>query len=402
MKFTYIAKDQKGEERQGAIEAPSREVAIINLQGRGFYIISLEAQIGKKWHAAILSLFSRVKKKELVVFTRQFATLLEAQIPIPDSLKTLYRQAENPVLKDALFEIASDVDAGMSFSQALSKFGNIFSEFFRNMVRSAEISGRLEETFLYLAEYEEKENILNRRVRNSLIYPIFLGGLFLVVVVILMTFVVPQIQIITEESGAELPFLTKILISVGGLMLNFGLFILSALVFLIVILFQYLRTEEGKSLKDELILKIPIFKNIFRKIYLIRFCEACAVLIKGGIPVPTSLEIAGRVTANYVYRNILFSAAEAVRRGESISHILSSYPDEFPSLVVKMAAIGEETGRLDDLLSRTANFYSDELDDDLSGLSELIQPILIVVIGIFIGLLVASILLPIYSLVKTV
>ncbi len=402
MKFTYIVKDQKGEERQGEIDAPSKEVAIINLQGRGFYIIALEAQIGKSWYSGFLSFFNRIPRKDLVLFTRQFATLLDAQISIPDSLKTLYRQTENITLKEALFEIASNVDAGISFSQALSKFENIFSEFYRNMVRSAEISGRLEETFSYLADYLEKENLLSRRVRNSLIYPVILLVIFFIIVVVLITVVVPRLKEMVEGFGAELPALTKIFISFGESLINFGPLIIAALIGFLFVLAQYLRTEEGKSVRDEMFLKMPLFKNIFKRIYLVRLTEAASVLIRGGIPVPTALEIAGKVSANYVYRNIMFNAAEAVRRGESISHILNSYPEEFPSLVVKMIAIGEETGKLDDLLSRMSKFYADELDDDLSGLAELIQPILIVIIAVFVGLMVASILIPIYNTIGIV
>ncbi len=402
MRFKYSVRDEKGMLNVGEIEAATREAAISSLQAQGLYVVSLDEIEKEEWYAFIFDFFNRVGKKDLVIFTRQFATLLNAHIPLDKAISSLAKQTENPVLKDALEKIASDIQGGLSLSQSLTRYPNIFNEFYVNMIRSAEISGRIEQTVAYLADYLEREWALSKKLVGALIYPAFVVGLFIIVVIIATVVVVPQLSGIFEEAHLELPLMTKIILAMGNFLIywGWGLFILAIILFFL--FWRYAQTDEGKEVIDEIKLKIPGISSILKKIYIARFVEGASVLIKGGISVPTSLEMAGKITSNYVYRAISFEVAEGVRRGESISTILEQYPREFPTLVTQMISVGEVSGRLDDLLEKVAAFYKEEIELTLPTITEMLQPVLIVVLGVFVGFLVASILFPLYNLIQSV
>ncbi len=402
MRFKYSARDDKGSLSVGEIESATREAAISLLQARGFYVVSLEEIEIKPWYSFVLDYFNRVSKKDLVIFTRQFATLLDAHIPLDKAVSSLARQIKQPILKDALEKIASDIQGGLSLSQALSKYPNIFNEFYINMIRSAEISGRVEQTVAYLADYLEREWALSKKLIDALIYPAFVVGLFLIVVIIATVVVVPQLSGIFQKSHVELPLMTRAILAMGNFLIYWGWSVAILILILSFLFWRYTHTIEGKEVVDEIKLKIPGISNILRKIYIARFVEGASVLIKGGISVPTSLEMAGKITSNYIYRAISFEVAEGVRRGELISTILEQYPNEFPTLVTQMVAVGEVSGRLDELLDRVANFYKEEIELTLPTITEMLQPILIVVLGVFVGFLVASILFPLYNLIQSI
>lgn len=399
MKFKYQARTKTGELQTGTVDAASREAALNVLSGHELYILSIEGAEQMGLYERFLRLFERVKMADLMVFTRQFATLLSAKVPLSDGLKSLYKQTANPVLKEAIFEIISDIDAGLSLSQALERHGNIFSVFYVNMVRSAEVSGRMEESMEFLADYIEKEAGLGSRVRNALIYPAFILGLFAIVGIILITFVFPQLKPVFEESKVELPLITKILLNSGDFILAWWWVISIILGLFVFLAFDYFHTAEGRLVLDEVKIRFPVVGRISRKLYIARFAEATSVLIKGGIPVAQAIEIAGHTIGNGIYQDLLHEAAEGVRRGELLSQTLEKY-DYFPPLVSQMVAIGETTGRLDDLLDKISSFYTREVDDATNNMVELIQPILMVVIGIGVGLMFASMILPIYNLAK--
>ncbi len=400
MKFKYQAKTKAGELQGGVVEAANREAAVNILTSHELFILSVEAAEKARWYENVLNFFMRVKTVDLMIFTRQFATLLEAEVPIADAIKNLHRQTVNAVLKEALFEISSDVDAGLSLSQALERHPNIFSEFYISMVRSAEITGRIEEVMGFLADYIEKEMSIRSRVRNAMLYPAFIIALFIVVVLIMVTFVMPNIQKVFIESGVELPLLTRILIGFGNLMLNWWWAMIFAFSLFAVVVIDYLQTVEGKAVWDELKTKLPLMGGMVQKLYVARFAESVSVLLKGGIPVAQAIEISGHTIGNIVYRDALHDIADGIRRGELMSSLLAQSA-LFPPLVSQMVAIGESTGRVDELLDRVSRFFTREVGDLVDNLVELIQPALIVVIGVFIGVLFASILLPLYNLIQT-
>lgn len=403
MKFLYTAKTQQGELQTGVIEAGSREGALSTLQGFGMVVLQIQEQRGRSVFDQWFSAFRRVSLRELAIFTRQLSTLLSAEISLIDALRTMFQQTRNPLLKEAIFDVLSDVEAGSSLSQAFGKHEAVFSKFFVQMVRSAEMTGRLQEVFMYLSDYLETQSNLNAKVQGAMIYPAVIFVLFLVVIAVLVIEVVPDLQQVFVDTGtdfATLPLVTRILFGLGGFVSNYGIALLAVTIAAIAALYSYLRSDEGKMLIDLGVLKVPVLNNIARQVYLARFSETASVLIKGDIPVAQALEVSGDVVSNARYRHVLFEAAEAVRRGELISQALSRSEEDFPALVTQMIAIGERTGRLDELLHRVSEFYNREVERTLSNTTELIQPIMMIVLGVFVGLLMAAVLLPIFQLAQ--
>lgn len=400
MKFKYTARTKQGELQTGFIEAVNREAAGNILIGHELFILSLEIAEIKKWYQRFFDLLNRVKPSDLMIFTRQFAVLLEAKIPLGDSLKNLYKQTRNPILKEAIIELSSDIDAGLSLSQALERHSNIFSSFYVSMVRSAEVTGRLEEVIGFMADYLEKEVGLLSRVRNAFIYPVVVLLLFGAVAGIMVGAVFPQLEPIFAESGASVPAITRILLSGGAFISDWWLAILIVLIVFIMVVIDYFRTPEGRVVFDEMRVRLPVIGGLYKKLYVARFAESAGVLIRGGIPIAQALEISGHTIGSIIYRDILHEVAEAVRAGQLMSQALAEHEEYFPALVNQMVAVGESTGKLEALLSRISAFYTREVDDTVANLVELIQPALMVVIGVLVGLLFAAVLLPIYNLAQ--
>jgi type IV pilus assembly protein PilC len=405
MKFLYTAKTQKGEVQTGLIETGSREGALSTLQGFGLVVLQVREEKEQPLLEKLLASFRMASTRDLSIFTRQLATLLSAQIPLIDALRTMFQQTQNPYLKEAIFDAISDIESGASLSQAFSRHEAVFSPFFVQMVRSAEITGRLQEVFEYLADYLEMQFNLNSKIRGALIYPAFVLVMFAVVIAVMVTMVVPQLKQVFIDAGmdlAGLPFVTQVLFGTGDFVGNYGAALFVAFVAMAFALRAYFKSAEGKLLLDMAVLRIPYFSDIARKVYLARFSETTSVMIKGDIPIAQALEVAGDVVANAQYRYLIFEAAEAVRRGESISEALARSEKEFPALITQMITMGEKTGRLDEMMHRISQFYAKEVERLLANISELIQPILIIVLGILVGLLIGAIILPIFQLAATV
>ena len=267
------------------------------------------------------------------------------------------------------------------------------------MVRAAEMTGRVDEAMSYLADYLEKEDVLTGKIKNALIYPAFVIGLFVLVVGIMVVYVFPQIKPIFEETGVVLPIYTRIILGSGDFILTWWWAILAMVIIFLVVIIDYLGTEEGKILINDLELKIPVVGDLFNKIYVTRFTQSASVLIKGGVSVVQAIRITARTIGNVVYEDELLKIADMVKEGQLLSRALES-STYFPLLVANLTAIGESTGKLDQLLSKVADFYTRQIDDKVSNLVELIQPAMMVVIGLFVGVLFASILMPIYNLAQ--
>lgn len=402
MLFSYSARDEKGKLVTGKIRASSRETAISLLLQRGYYILSLTELEKKSALEKILEFFQRVRKKDLLIFWRQFSTLLSAGVPIDRSLKALYRQTKNPNLKKALSEIISDVEEGLSLSNAFAKHPYIFSDFFIQLLKAAEISGRVEQTVNYIASFLEKEVSFSKKIFHALIYPVVVILLFIGVVILITVFVFPQLSDFFQGAQVQLPWITRFFLSLGQFLTSWGLVVLIFLILLIIALINYFRTQEGKILWSEIQLKLPIFGELFKKIAIVRFAKGVAVLLKGGISLPTAIEMGGKITANAVFEETSFEIAEGVRRGESFSNLIASHSDLFGEIVSAMVAVGEETGKIDDLLEKVAQYFQEDIDSKLAVLSELIQPIIIIILGIFVGTLIGAILWPLYDLILSI
>jgi len=402
MKYGYKARNKEGDLQTGFVDAPNRDIAINILTKHDLFILTLEAASQRKWYDFFFSFVNRVKDRDLMVFTRQFATILSAKIPLNDALNTLRKQTRNPFLKDALLEMSGDIDAGLSLSQSFEKHSDIFSVFYVNMVRAAELTGRVEEAVNYLADYVEKEANLSSKIKNALIYPAIMIGLFVIIASFMGAVVLPKIEPIFIESGVKLPLFTKIIISLGKFIANWWWALAMALVALAALTIDYFKTVEGRNTFDEVILRAPVFGKLFKNIYVARFSESVSILVKGGISIPQAMEVTGYTIGSVIYQEFLHTAAEDIRRGELLSQALSKNEDYFPPLLIQMTAIGESTGRLEDMLHRAAIFYSHEVDSTVGNLVELIQPMLMLLIGVAVGGLFASILIPIFNLAQNI
>jgi type IV pilus assembly protein PilC len=402
MKFIYKAKDKLGNIKTGTIEARSSETAVRTLQSYDLVVLDISPMKKVTFLDTLLGKQKRISRKDLAIFLRQFATLLESQVPLGEALKTLLLQAPTPQIKDLVFELVSDLDSGLSLSKAVEKRGDVFGEFYSQMIKSGEISGRLEDVLTYLADYAEHENDLVNKAKSAASYPIFLFGTFIVVGAIITIALAPQMASIFEEFGKAPPIATRILISVGNFLSKFGILVIVVLLGLIWFLTNYFRSREGERILGVYLLKIPLLGEIYKKIFISRFCETAGTLIQGGIPTVVAFEVAGGSSGNYIYYSLGKEIAEGVKRGESISNILKNYYEYFPPLVSQMVAVGENTGRLDELLKKVAEYYQKEINRAFATLLDLLQPALVIVIGVAVGFLVAAVILPIYQLAQGV
>ena len=297
--------------------------------------------------------------------------------------------------------MATDIDAGLSLSQSLEKYERVFSSFYVSMVRSAEVTGRVDEAVGFLADYIEKQSALINKVRNALIYPAVMIVLFFVVAGIMVVVVFPQIGPVFEEAGVDLPLFTKLMLAGGEFVANWWWIIMSVFGVFVFVGVDYFRTAEGRVLMDEVLFRVPLVNKLLKELYIARFAESLSVLIKGGIPITKAVEITGHNVGNAAYQDALHEVADDLQRGTSLSQGLEKHWKLFPPMVGQMVAIGESTGHLDTLLSKVSDFYAREVDGLIGSLVELIQPILMIVIGVLVGGLFASILIPIYNLAQT-
>lgn len=401
MKFKYKARNKTGEMQIGYVEAPSKERAIAILQTHELFVLSIEEPQKMGIVEKLNRFFNRVKAKDLMIFTRQLATLIESELPLSNALRSLYKQTRNEQLQTVVYQLAQDVESGLAFSQALERQKPVFSDFFVSMIRSAEVTGRLEESLAFLAGYLEKESQWRSRIMSSMIYPLILIGLFIIVGGIMVVVVFPKIEAVFVESQVELPLVSDIIFSAGGFIAQWWWIILGIIGVVGFVVTDYFKSGEGKAVLGQIILQLPVFGNLFRKLYITRFAQSFSVLIKGGIPLTQAIEVAGNTINNAVYLELFQRIAQGVREGGLFSDLLLREEKYFPPMVGQMTAVGETTGRVDDMMLRVADFYEREVNDMMNNLSELLQPILIIGMGILVALLFAAILSPIYNLAQT-
>ncbi len=402
MRFRYRARTKEGELQTGFVEAGSRDSAANILASHELFVLSVVPVEKMRWYDRIGSYFGRVGRKEMMILSRQLAILLEARLPLNEALKMLARQVSNSTLREAVKRVSEDIDAGLSFSQALERQETVFSEFFISMIRSAEVTGNIEEVASFLADYYEKEYTLVKKARSAMTYPIVVILLFIVVATVVLTYVMPQLQPIFQESNVELPLLTKILLHSGDFLAQWWLVLVIVAAGIIGGLLSYAKTEEGRAIVDDLKVKLPILKKIYVPLAVARFANAAAVLIRGGVPVAQALEVVSHTINNVLYEELLQEASEAVRQGDPLSQALARRPDYFPELVPQMLSVAEATGQMEQVFMRIAKLYNREADDRINNMVDLIQPLLIVGIAVLVGMLFAAILIPIYKVTTSI
>lgn len=397
--FEYKAKTRQGESRKGAIVTSSEEAAIESLQAQGLTIISIRQKSKKGiWEMRI---GSGVRNKDIVILSRQLAVLFEAQIPVVEALKTLIEETNKPALKNILSDILDNVSAGMSLSQAFSRHPDVFSGYYISLVRSGEESGKLQEIFTYLADYLERSYELTTKARNAMIYPAFVLAVFVIVVVVLLTVIIPRMLDIFKDMNQDIPYFTQLIINISDFLRSYGILVLVFAIAGILATWWWSTTPDGKRVFHWAQLHMPLFGNLYKKIYMARFADNLMTLISGGIPIIHALEITSDVVGNVIYKKALQGAIDTVRGGGTISSAFAQTP-EIPVLVTQMIRIGEASGRLDFVLKNIAKFYQTDVDSTIDSLTALVEPILIVALGGMVALLLVAILVPMYNMIGSI
>jgi len=397
--YKYKAIDESGKAVQGVIDADSPKGATEKLKRQGVFLSSLRE--AKEGRSRSFNPFKGIKISELAVTTRQFSTLISAGLPLEASLSALSEQTEDAKLGQVLAQVKERVSEGSSLANALNEHNDIFSDLYINIVRAGEASGTLDIVLLRLADFLETQAALTSRVRGALIYPMFMFFIGGGVLFFTMTYVIPRIAKIFEESQSSLPLMTLILIKISDFLNNY---ILLILLFAIIIFFaaiRFNRTERGKMFFDRLMLKVPVFGKLTSMVVISRFTRTLGTLLSSGIPLLDALEIGEAVMGNKVYGKTLEEVRVNVREGASLAQPLKE-SGVFPPLVTRMIAVGEQTGEMEAMLSKVADIYDQQVETMVSTLTSLLEPVMIVIIGAVMAFIVFAVLLPIFNLTSTI
>jgi type II secretory pathway component PulF len=393
--YKYKAFDQQGKVVSGLVEASTEEGAADALRDKGLNLTALKKKLN--FDINNLDFFSPIKPKEIVIFSRQFSVLTSANVALVHSLKLLVDQVKSVKLKKVVAEIASDVDGGSRLSDALGKFPKQFSSFYVSVVRAGETSGKLDEVLNYLADELEKDYDMNSKIKGAMIYPAVVVTGLVVVGAVMMIFVVPKLTDVIASSGGELPLPTKILIAVSDFLQAYWPILLFGAFGAYFSLKAFLARPLGKLMFDSLVLKLPVFGNLYKLIYVVRFTRSMNTLILGGVSLSRGLDITAEVVSNDVYKKLILDTKKEVEDGNSISSVFKESKD-VPVMVSQMMAIGEKTGKLDTILNKITDFYTREINNIIANLMILMEPIIIILIGIGVGTMVAAIILPMYQM----
>jgi type IV pilus assembly protein PilC len=397
MLFKYSAIDKDGNQKDGSIEAINIDIAIASLQRRGFIISNIvESDAKEGFLNKNLAFLERVSNKDIVILSRQLATLFEAQVSALRVFQLLATETENPKLARKLSDVVNDLQGGSSIAGALEKHPDVFSSFYISMVRAGEESGRLDEVLLFLADYMDRTYEVTQKAKNALIYPAFVITTFLVVMILMLTLVIPKISQILIDSGQEIPIYTKVVIAISDFFVNYGLYLFGVVIVGVFFLLKFRKTQAGKESFDGFKLGIPYVGKLYKMLYLSRISDNMNTMLASGIPMVKSLELTKSVVDNEVYLRAVDGATEDVKAGASVSEAFSRY-EEFPNIMIQMVRVGEETGNLGEILSTLAKFYRREVMNSVDTLVDLIEPVMIVLLGLGVGTLLASVLIPIYN-----
>jgi type IV pilus assembly protein PilC len=402
MLFVYKTINKEGEKEEGSIEAFNRDMAITALQKKNLVVTSIkpkgedDGDILKK-----IPIFNRVSNKDIVILSRQLSTLFESQVSALKVFQLLGTESENPILRKHLLQIVDDLQGGVSISAALSKHPDIFSDFYVNMVKAGEESGHLDQTFSYLADYMDRNYEVSSKAKNALIYPAFVIFTFIAVMVLMFTVIVPKIGAIIKESSQEIPIYTKIVFWLSDFFVKGWLYIVLAIIAGVAGLIWYGRSEEGKRFISNTRLYIPYVGDLYRKLYLSRFADNMSTMVLSGIPMLKAIEVTSSIIGNEIYKEILDQASVKVKAGQALSASLGER-EEIPNILTQMIRVGEETGQLGNILKTMSKFYQREVMNAVDTLVGMIEPMMMVALGVGVGILLASVLMPIYNIASTV
>ncbi len=400
MKFNFQVRTKEGELQTGIVEAPSKEAALALLQKYGFYVTFLKEK-ALPFYAKKIRFFGRASKKDLVLFARQIAVMFRSRVPLIEALETLANQVKKTDFKEKILKIKEEVEGGIAFSVALSRHPNLFSVLFIAIVKSGEATGRLSESLEYLADHLEREYEMTGKIKGAMVYPAFILFCALIIMVLMVTFVLPQLTTLLKESGQELPVLTRFIIGFSDFVKARGVILLLFFFGIITSFFWYIKTQKGKKIFDRVSLNIPIIGEFLKKIYLSRLAESLSTLISSGLPIARALEISAEVVSNSVYQNIISKTESEVKKGESISSILSAHQTYFPPVFTQMVLVGEKTGTLDSILMNVVSFYRKEIERTIDSILGLIEPVLIALLGLVVAIFAVAVITPVYQMMGT-
>lgn len=396
--FKYLAKDQAGRNVAATLEAENEHAAVAALKKRGLIVLDLSEEVRS---TATRTSKRKVKAGDLVVFSRQLATMVDAGLPLVQALQTLADQAESPSLKIVLEDVVKSIEEGSTFSEGVSIHPKVFSSLFLNMVRAGEASGTLAEILDRIAGYMEAALALKRKVKSAMVYPAIVCSMALIITSVLLLKVIPVFGNIYDSFGSSLPLPTQMLLDFSALLRAYFPFAIGGLVVAVFALRKYVKTEAGATRLDKFKFNMPVFGPIFRKVAVSRFSRTLSVLVKSGVPILSALDIVSRTAGNKLVERAVNHAMEEIKKGENIAEPLAA-SEVFPPMVTKMIAVGEESGKLEVMLSKISDFYDSQVDAAVSGLTSMIEPLLIAFLGIVVGGIVICMFLPIFKLSEVV
>ncbi|ADL13277.1 Type II secretion system F domain protein [Acetohalobium arabaticum DSM 5501] len=397
--FRYKVRDENGEQLEGALEAESREIVIDRLRNRGYYITSIEEEQESSSLGDKLKQFKKVKLKDLALFCRQFATMIDAGVSLVRALDILGDQTGNPKLREAIRSVQEHVEGGVSLSNALEEEDHVFPRLFISMVEAGETGGILDEVLLEMADHFEKENEMKQQITSALAYPAVITLVAVGVVVFLVTVILPTFVDIFAGMNIQLPLPTRILLTTSNLISSYWYLFVGAVLVVISFSYYYYQTDRGKRQIDWLLLKLPLFGDLIIKISVARFSRTLGTLISSGVTILEGLEVVSRVVSNQIVAEQLNEARNSISAGESMADPLQQN-GLFPQMVIQMIRIGEETGSLDQMLNRVAQFYDQEVEHKVEGMVSLIEPALILILGLVVGSIVVSMMLPMFNMMQ--
>lgn len=406
--FSYVATDSANKPITGTTEQPDRAAAIASLVKQGLRPISIKEFTPKKSFFSLdNNLFGgkKIKNEDLVMFTRQLSAMVGAGVPLLRALSSLAEHNDkSPTLKSILQGMIRDVESGTTLADALAKYPDTFNDVYVNMVRAGEVAGILDDILKRLAMQQEKSSSMKKKIKSSMTYPVVLLAITVIAFFGLMLFVVPGIGEILKDLGGEdaaLPPITEVMLGISGFMVSYWYVVLGGLVGLVFLLIRYIKTTKGKKAYHSLVLKIPVLGGLIKKVAVARFTRTFSALMGAGVAVLEALNVTARAIGNTEYSESLLYAAEEVKNGRSLSEVIARDP-LFPPIVSQMLVVGEETGQTDTVLVKVADFYEEEVDLAIDGLSSIIEPLMIVIMGGAVGLIAASVMIPIASMAQNI
>lgn len=398
--YSYRVRDRQGKVISGKLEADNEASVSQRLREMGYFVIGVEEErvsFGKKE----MHIFKpKVKTKDVTVFTRQFATMINAGLPLVKCLNILSEQTESPVLTEIVVDVQHEVEMGRSLSEALAKHPDVFKELYSSMVRAGEIGGVLDDVLLRIATTLESEDEIRRRIKSALTYPVAMFAISILLLIVMLVFVVPTFEDMFADIGADLPFLTKIIMQISHFLVSWmGAILIIGLIVGAVFLRRWMKTPNGRRKIDAFKLKLPVFGSLFHKMSLSRFSRTLGTLVASGVPILQALEITSKTVGNVLVAEAVDNVRSGVKEGDSIARPLGQSP-LFPPMVTQMLAIGEETGALDTMLNKVSDFYDSEVSATVESLTSLLEPLMIVFLGVVVGTIVIALYMPIFSLIS--